>query len=315
MHPDALGARSSLADLDLELARQLRNGSPAQDRVPPGCDESQRPLTAAPVLAPFSVLVDEAERPPYDLPEPLSRTYGRLGFGDRVVYSNFVSSLDGVVRFGSGISAGSAISGKYPADRFVMGLLRACADAVVIGAGTLRATPGHLWTPAHVYPDLAMEFAVLRKTLGLSLEPRLVLLTATGDLDMKHPALVKGAIVLTTKAVAKQIARRLPPASEVIALGAGKTLEVKHAFGELPKMGFDVVLTEGGPTLMGEVIKAGLLDEMFLPVSPVLAGRSKELRMGMVEGAELLPKTPVWSRLLSARRHGDHLFLRYTLSL
>jgi riboflavin biosynthesis pyrimidine reductase len=266
------------------------------------------------VLAPFSVLVDEAERLTYDLPEALSRIYGRLGFADRVVYSNFVSSLDGVVTFGSGTSAGSVISGKYPADRFLMALLRACADAVVIGAGTMRATPGHVWTPAHVYPDLASEFAALRKSLGLSLEPRLVLLTATGDLDMKHPALVKGAIVLTTKAIAKQIARRLPPASEVIALGAGKTLDVKHAFGELPKMGFDVVLTEGGPTLVGELIKAGLLDEIFLTVSPVLAGRNKEYRMGMVAGVELLPKSPVWSRLLSARRHGDYLFLRYSVT-
>ena len=237
--------------------------------------------------------------------------YGRLGFTDRVLYSNFVSSIDGVVTFGSGISAGSVISGKYPADRFLMALLRACADAVVIGAGTLRATPGHLWTPAHDYPDLASEFAALRKTLGLSLEPRLVLLTATGDIDMKHPALVKGAIVLTTRAVAEQIARRLPAASEVIALGAGKTLDVKHAFGELPKMGFNVVLTEGGPMLMGELIKAGLLDEMFLTLSPVIAGRGKESRLGMVEAVELLPKTPVWSRLLSARRHGDYLFLRY----
>jgi riboflavin biosynthesis pyrimidine reductase len=265
------------------------------------------------VLAPFSVLADDAERPAYDLPEALSRIYGPLGFADRVLYSNFVSSLDGVATFGSGISAGSTISGKNQADRFLMALLRACADVVVIGAGTLRATPGHLWTPAHVYPDLASEFAVLRKTLDLSLEPRLVLLTATGDLDMRHPALVKGAIVLTTKAVAKQIARRLPPASEVIALGTGKSLDVKHALGELPKMGFDVVLTEGGPTLMGELIRAGLVDEMFLTLSPLLAGRNKERRMGMVEGVELLPKTPVWSRLLSARRHGDHLFLRYAL--
>jgi len=75
----------------------------------------------------------------------------------------------------------------------------------------------------------------------------------------------------------------------------------------------DVVLTEGGPHLMGELIKAQLLDEMFLTLSPVLAGRDKELRLGMVEGAELLPKLPVWSRLLSARRHGDYLFLRYAL--
>lgn len=262
--------------------------------------------------APFDVLF-ESDLPSYSLPDELSRLYGRLGFADRVVYSNFVSSLDGVAALGSGVSAGSVISGKNRADRFLMGLLRACADAVVIGAGTMRATPGHLWTPAHVFPDLAAEFAVLRQTLGLAAEPRLVLLTATGDLDFKHPALVNGAIVLTTRAVAQQIGSRLPPACEVMALGAGKTLDIKRAFGELPKMGFDVVLTEGGPTLMGELVKARLVDEMFLTLAPVLAGRNKERRLGIVEGVELLPKVPVWSRLLSARRHGDFLFLRYGL--
>ncbi len=229
--------------------------------------------------APFEVLF-EADLPSYALPQELGRLYGRLGFAERVVYSNFVSSLDGVVPLGSGVS---------------------------------RATPGHLWTPAHVFPDLAVEFAALRKTLDLSAEPRLVLLTATGDLDFKHPALVNGAIVLTTKAVARQIARRLPPACEVIALGAGKTLDIKRAFNELPKMGFEVVLTEGGPSLLGELVKAGLVDEMFLTLSPVLAGRNKERRLGMVEGVELLPKIAVWSRLLSARRHGEFLFLRYGL--
>src|SRR5712691_7197541 len=146
-------------------------------------------------LEPFQVLY-EADLPAYKLPADLHHVYGRLGFPTPVIYSNFVASLDGVVTLGSKPSAGSIISGKYPADRFLMGLLRACADAVLIGAGTLRATPGHLWTPAHVYPDLASEFVTLRQTLGLSLEPRLVLLTATGDLDMKHPALVRGAVVL-----------------------------------------------------------------------------------------------------------------------
>jgi riboflavin biosynthesis pyrimidine reductase len=264
------------------------------------------------LLSPFEVLF-EADLPAYALPDELLGLYGRFGFPDRVVYSNFVSSLDGVVTLGSGVSAGSVISGKNPADRFLMGLLRASADAVVIGAGTMRATPGHLWTPAHVFPDLAVEFAALRRTLALSAEPRLVLLTASGDLDFKHPALANGAIVLTTKAIAKQIAGRLPPSCEVIALGVGKTLDIKRAFGELPKMGFDVVLTEGGPTLMGELVNAGLADEMFLTLSPVLAGRNKERRLGMVEGVELLPKIPAWSRLLSVRRHRDFLFLRYAL--
>jgi len=64
---------------------------------------------------------------------------------------------------------------------------------------------------------------------------------------------------------------------------------------------------------MGELIKAGLVDEMFLTLSPVVAGRNKEPRMGIVEGVELMPKAPVWNRLLSARRQGDYLFLRYSI--
>jgi len=264
------------------------------------------------VLAPFEVLF-EAELPGYQLPEELSRLYGRLGFPDRVVYSNFVSSLDGVVSLGAGNSAGSVISAKHPADRFLMALLRACADAVVIGAGTMRATPGHLWTPAHVFPDLAASFAALRIALGRRHGPRLVILTASGRLDVKHPALAKGATVLTTKAGAERIGDRLPASCEVISIGAGKKLDINRALAEVGKRGFNVVLTEGGPHLMGQLIKAQLLDEMFLTLSPVVAGRDKERRIGMVEGVELLPTVPVWSRLLSARRQADFLFLRYAL--
>ncbi len=263
------------------------------------------------MLSAFEVLF-EADVPSYALPEKLGRLYGPLGFVDRVVYSNFVSSVDGVVTLGSGVSAGSVISGKNPADRFLMGLLRACADAVVIGVGTLRATPGHLWTPAHVFPDFATEFAALRSKLGRSPEPRLVILSNRGELDFDHPAL-KGALILTTKDGAERCSGRVPHTCEVISLGKGKSVNIKRAFAELTRLGYQVVLSEGGPHVIGELIKAELLDEMFLTLSPVLAGRNKERRLGMVEGAELLPKVPVWSRLLSARRQADFLFLRYGL--
>jgi len=43
----------------------------------------------------------------------------------------------------------------------------------------------------------------------------------------------------------------------------------------------------------------------------VVAGRADEPRFGMVEGIELLPAKGAWSKLLSARKHGDYLFLRY----
>ena len=179
-------------------------------------------------LEPFEVLY-EADLREYKLPADLHHLYGRLGFAARVVYSNFVSSLDGVVTLGSKPSAGSIISGKYPADRFLMGLLRACADAVLIGAGTLRATPGHLWTPGHVFPDLATEFIALRSALGRSREPQLVVVTASGDIDASHPAIVKGALVMTTAEGARAIGNRLPKSCEVVAIGTGKRLDIGKA--------------------------------------------------------------------------------------
>jgi riboflavin biosynthesis pyrimidine reductase len=261
-------------------------------------------------LEPFEVLY-EADLPAYKLPADLHHLYGKLGFPARVVYSNFVSSLDGVVTLGSNPSAGSTISGKYPADRFLMGLLRACADAVLIGAGTLRATPGHLWTPAHVYPELATEFLALRSALGRTTEPQLVVVTASGEIDASHPAIAKGAIVLTTANGAKALGNRLPKSCDVITVGTGKRLDVGKAMDGLRSSGLDVVLTEGGPHLIGQLIEAGLLDEAFLTLSPVLAGRGEEKRLGMVEGVELLPGHGAWSSLSSVRRHGDYLFLRY----
>jgi riboflavin biosynthesis pyrimidine reductase len=263
------------------------------------------------VLAPFEVLFEADTLPDYTLPADLKHLYGRLGFPAPVVYSNFVSSLDGVVTLGSKPSAGSVISGKYPADRFLMGLLRACADAVVIGAGTLRATPGHLWTPANVFPALATEFTALRSGLGRSAAPALVLLTASGELDFAHPALAKGAIVITTSGGAKKLGDRLPPTCELVVMGKGESLDLGKAIGELRNRGLEVLLCEGGPHVMGQLLEDGLLDEAFLTVSPVVAGRGGEPRLGMVEGIELLPANGAWSKLLSARRHGDYLFLRY----
>jgi len=262
-------------------------------------------------LVPFEVLYEAADLPAYKLPVDLHHVYGRLGFATPALYSNFVSSLDGVVTLGSKPSAGSIISGKYPADRFLMGLLRACADAVIIGAGTLRATPGHLWTPAHVYPDLATEFISLRSALGRATEPQLVVITAKGDVDASHPAIVRGALVMTTDDGAKLVERTLPSTCEVIAMGRGATIDLREALAALRARELEVLLTEGGPHLMGQLIDAGLMEDVFLTISPVVAGRGAEKRLGMVEGVELLPKLGAWSALLSARRHGDYLFLRY----
>ena len=247
------------------------------------------------------------------MPDELVKIYGRLGFAEGAVYSNFVESIDGVVTLGDKTSAGSAISGRNRADRFLMGLLRAFADAVLVGAGTLRATPGHHWTPEHVFPELTEAFRELRSNLERKPRPRLVLLTASGDVEVSHHAVIGGATIITTRHGAARLKGRLPDSCDVIEIGGEGLVDPAAALAELRARGYDTILTEGGPHVMGELIKRGLLDEVFLTLSPVVAGRDGDSRLGMVAGAEFLPGQGVWSQLLSARRHGDFLFLRYGL--
>lgn len=268
-------------------------------------------------LTPFDLLVEAGRTPAFDLPESLSRLYGgRLGFRSPRLYANFVSSLDGVVDLDlPGVSSGSVISGGSLADRFVMGLLRACADAVLIGAGTLRADPEHLWTPQHVHPAATADFAELRRRLGRASDPKLVVVTSTGDLDVHHPALRQGAIILTTTNGASRLAPRLPQQSTVLSLSDDASLRPEQIVGALTTQGHLTTLCEGGSHLIGPLLAAGLVDELFLTLSPVMAGRGQlSHRLGLVEGVELLPAHGLWANLISLRRHGAHLFLRYELS-
>ncbi len=265
-------------------------------------------------MRPLEPLFETGGLPAYDLPDRLHELYGgRLGFEEPWLYANFVSSLDGVVAIDqAGIASGSAISGHHEGDRFIMGLLRACADAVLVGAGTVRAERAHHWTPGYIFPAAAPEFAELRRRLGRSSEPRLAVLTARGDLDASLPALRDGALVLTTEAAAPRLRRTLPATAAVMALGDASRLDLRQAIGMLHAEGHRVVLSEGGPTVLGELMAGGLLDEIFLTFSPVFAGRGGDSRRrGLLEGVELLPGHPVWASLRSLRRSESHLFARY----
>ena len=106
--------------------------------------------------------------------------------------------------------SGHIISGGSEADRFVMGLLRACADVVLLGAGTFRKAAGHLWHAESIHPAAAPHFAELRRRLGLRPQPPLVVVTATGEIDPSQPAL-RDSLIVTTAAGEARLKGRVPP--------------------------------------------------------------------------------------------------------
>jgi riboflavin biosynthesis pyrimidine reductase len=253
--------------------------------------------------------------PAFDLPEELERLYGGpFGLGRPLLVANFVETLDGVVAIRSEPRSNRLVSGNSESDRFVMGLLRASADCVLIGSGTLHGSPKALWTPEKAHADEAKAFADLRRRLGLSPEPVLAVMSATGALGPDHPALEHGAIVLTTRRGSERCRRELPGAVEIEVLDGETAVDPAEAVAALRARGYERILSEAGPHVFGSLLEAGLVDELFLTVSPLLAGRSElGLRLGLVEAAELLPGHTEQVRLLGVRRDGAHLFLRYGL--
>jgi riboflavin biosynthesis pyrimidine reductase len=258
--------------------------------------------------APLELLFERSNLPRLPLPALLEENYGGpLGFASPRVFANFVTSIDGVVALPGDTESGQIISGRNTADRFLMGLLRACADAVLIGAGTFRQSRGHLWYPERIYPAAASLFAEARRELGLSPAPRLVLLSASGELDVNEPAL-RDALIVTTERAAARLRGRTPESTRLV-VGDGEQIALPRVLELLREQGLQQVLTEGGPSLFSELVANGLIDELFVTTAPALFGRfAHDQRKSLADGLDLGGKK---LELLSARRHGSHLFLRY----
>jgi riboflavin biosynthesis pyrimidine reductase len=260
-------------------------------------------------------LFEAPDLPVGPLPPTLAELYdGGISISDGSVYANFVTSIDGIAALeGGSAPSGGIISGRNEADRFVMGLLRAFADAIVVGAGTLRAEGGRaLWTSDFIFPAAADGFRLFRRTLKRDASPRLVIVTARGELDPADRALHAGALVLTTAAAAGQLRKVVPNATEVRAISEADHLEVGDIFDAVQAEGHRTILTEGGPKLFGQLVADDRVDELFLTVSPVLAGRKHDRSFGIINDMDF-GRVHKRSRLLSMRRHESYLFLRYRL--
>ena len=236
-----------------------------------------------------------------------------------VLIANFATALDGAVAMDrDGRTSGGDVSGFSPTDRFVMGLLRAVADTVIVGAGTVRGSSGRAWTPEAVCPTHSEDYAELRRDLGLARQATTLIVTATGDLDPGLPALVRPRaptiVAGPAAAIARLRAAGLPDEIVMRTIGEDGGLGSEGLAALLADLGGRVALFEGGPRLFGAFLAANLVDELFLTLAPQLVGRSDRApRLALVEESVLWPELPRWAELRSVRSAGSHLLLRYRL--
>jgi riboflavin biosynthesis pyrimidine reductase len=254
------------------------------------------------------VLWDGTGPPKFDLPDELRAIYGEFGLPSPVVVANFVSSIDGAVAIPGVEKSSPLIAAGQPADRFVMALLRATVDAVVIGAGTYRAHRGP-WTAASVGRGFAVPFGELRERIRApSPEPAFVIVTRSGDLGEPRPIL-DGALLVCPAVNAGRLEPYGEVGAEIVPVDQDP-VDGRSVVDLLAERGCFRVLTEGGPELMGSWLRAGVVDELFLTVSPLLFGGGDPAPTSLAGSAVLDP--PLRARLLSVRRADDHLFCRYS---
>lgn len=280
-------------------------------------------------MAPIRTLFERQESAvPFVLPDDLRMAYGgdlqfTPGSGRPHVVGNFVSTLDGVVSFAiPGKSGGGDISGSNREDRFIMGLLRASADAVMVGAGTLHeVSQSHLFAAECIYRAASDSYARYRgEVLRKRRYPLNVIVSASGKIDLEraifHTPELR-AVIFTTEEGSKRLAAAGVEALDSTAVRpigpSGSLLSPSTMLDILGReFGVGLLLHEGGPALFGAFVAQGLVDEFFLTIAPQLAGRGGgPLRPGMIAGIEFSPVTAPWLDLLSVKQSGEHLYLRY----
>jgi len=237
------------------------------------------------------------------------------------VISNFVTTLDGVVSLNEdGHASGGDISGFSAQDRMVMGLLRAIADVVIVGSGTLGVDRRHVWTAERIYPGLAGEYRRLRAALGKRELPLMVVVSGSGRLDPGLPVFASGemrSLIVTSTAGARRLRNTGAPAAvEIRAVRGGGAIRARSILEQVRRASAGkLILVEGGPRLLGDFYAERLLDEQFLTLAPQIAGRDAgDQRLSLVMGRTFAPQRPLWGRLVDLRRGNNQLFMRYSFT-
>ncbi|HSE07435.1 MAG TPA: pyrimidine reductase family protein [Nocardioidaceae bacterium] len=210
---------------------------------------------------------------------------------------NMVSSIDGAATLEGRVGT---LTG--PSDQRLLLLLRALADVLIVGAGTIRAEG---YGPLTVAPGLMP----LREQAGQGPAPRLVVPTRSLDLDLGSAAFteaVEPPLVVTTGRATPDRVRQAEAVAEVVVLG-DDAVDLTAMVALLLDRGARRLLCEGGPGLLAGLLAEDLVDEVCLALAPVTTCGS-ETRI--TAGPALTE--PQRLRLAQVAERDDYLFLRYT---
>lgn len=212
------------------------------------------------------------------------------------VMVNVVASVDGATAI-SGESKG--LSG--PADREVFHALRGIADAILVGAGTVRADN---YGPMRPRPGVSQA----RRARGQAPVAPIVVISRSLALDWTSALFTDAeapTVVAAPTDAPEQARADARAAGPLIVAGTGH-VALDEVLGELARAGHDSVLCEGGPGLFAQLAQSDLLDEVCIAVSPLLvAGGAQRV----LPGALLVPPRRL---MIAALLEADgFLFVRY----
>lgn len=201
---------------------------------------------------------------------------------------NMVASADGRAAMN-----GSAVGIGSTADKRLMRELRAEADVVLHGAGTVRADP----LSARVPPDLVQH----RLAQGSTEQPLGAIVTRSGNLPAEHPYYESATVIYVMSDHTPPIRK---PTVEIC-----RVTTLNDVVCDLARRGVRRILCEGGPTLNGALFAAHLIDDLFLTIAPKIIGGADPLTI--VHGLQF-PQT-IRLRIRSLVELEGELFLHYAV--
>ena len=175
------------------------------------------------------------------------------------VRANMIATLDGAAQGPDGRS--DSINGAT--DWRAFRLMRALADVVLVGAGTARTDQ---YTPLGVPADLREA----RATRGQAPALELAVVSVSGVLPPGLTGTERPPYVVTVEACPRLDDLRADLGADHVLVTGDTEVDLTAALAALAERGLTRVLAEGGPRLLTDLLRAGLLDELCLTTSPLL---------------------------------------------